>query len=276
MNSRTMMVSTKESTLKSLWAQFSGTSSSSETSNLLPTTSSNLNTASYGTDENTNLKPPPEHSCSGSMCTADSSESSSYELPSPSQQSPSRNITNPRDKPKRPALSTLQLATIIFYSVSGGPFGVEESIRAAGPFYTLLGFCIAPIIFSLPECLMTVELASGGFQSSAAGCAWVEEAFGRNIGFLSGFLQWVSGATDNAIYPVLFLECALQVFPNDQMEDLHSITRLMLITGIAVGLAYVNWLGLDLVGNMSMLVGCIAMSPFVLLVIFGASKVDPE
>jgi amino acid transporter len=177
---------------------------------------------------------------------------------------------------KHGTLGVLPLAAIIFYSVSGGPFGVEESIRAAGPFYTLLGFCIAPFVFSLPECLMTAELSAGGFHSSAAGCAWVEEAFGRHMGFLEGYLTWVAGATDNAIYPVLFLEYALQVFPNEDMEDVHSITRFLVVTGISLGLVYLNWLGLDLVGNMSMLVCCVAMSPFVFLVIFGASKVEPD
>lgn len=39
-------------------------------------------------------------------------------------------------------------------------------------------------------------------------------------------------------------------------------------------LAYMNWLGLDFVGNMSIVICCIAMSPFILLVIFGAWKVD--
>jgi amino acid transporter len=196
--------------------------------------------------------------------------SSSSTCPSPQ----NSNSSNSKNK-KSASLGILQLATIIFYSVSGGPFGVEESIRAAGPFYTLLGFFLAPLVFSLPECFMTVELSSGGFQSSAAGCAWVEEAFGTTAGFMEGYLQWVSGATDNAIYPVLFLEYALQVFPSDTLES-NDMARFTLITGISVALAYLNWLGLDLVGNMSIVVCCVAMSPFVLLIIFGAPKVDPQ
>ena len=35
--------------------------------------------------------------------------------------------------------------------------------------------------------------------------AWVEEAYGPKASLLCGFFHWVSGATDNAIYPALFL-----------------------------------------------------------------------
>lgn len=94
-----------------------------------------------------------------------------------------------RDNKSHASLNAIQLATIIFYSVSGGPFGVEESVRAAGYYYTLIGFAVAPFVFSLPECLMTVELSAGGFKSSAGGAAWVEEAFGSQAGFIAGFLR---------------------------------------------------------------------------------------
>jgi len=175
---------------------------------------------------------------------------------------------------KRGSLSILQLAVLIFYSVSGGPFGIEESVRSAGPFYTIVGFLLGPLIFSVPECLITVELSSGGFQSSAACSAWVEEAFGKTAGFLGGFLSWVAGATDNAIYPVLFLSYALQLFPVAALTD--GIWRFVFVTSISLGLAYLNWLGLDLVGNMSIGVCCIAMSPFVIFVIMGAAQVEPS
>lgn len=108
---------------------------------------------------------------------------------SPGAETHSTAAIDSESKMKRSTLNTIQLATIIFYSVSGGPFGIEESVRAAGPFYTLVGFAIAPFVFSLPECLMTVELSAGGFKSSAAGAAWVEEAFGSRAGFMAGFLR---------------------------------------------------------------------------------------
>jgi len=57
-------------------------------------------------------------------------------------------------------LSTLALAVLVFYKVSGGPFGCEPSVKAAGPFVAILGFIITPIIWCIPEALVTAELGS--------------------------------------------------------------------------------------------------------------------
>lgn len=68
-------------------------------------------------------------------------------------------------------LSTLALAVLVFYKVSGGPFGCEPSVKAGGPFFAILGFTIMPIIWCIPEALITAELGSaypepsGGKQS---------------------------------------------------------------------------------------------------------------
>ena len=43
-----------------------------------------------------------------------------------------------------------QLVGMIFFTVCGGPYGVESAVKAAGPLVTLLGFCIVPLIWALP------------------------------------------------------------------------------------------------------------------------------
>jgi hypothetical protein len=96
------------------------------------------------------------------------------------------------------SLGMLPLAMIIFYSVSGGPFGIEESVRSAGAFYSILGFLIFPFVFSLPEALMTAELGSA-YPEASGGVAWVEEAFGSPVGWMAGYLGWVAGATDSKL-----------------------------------------------------------------------------
>ena len=50
------------------------------------------------------------------------------------------NISTLEDAITRNKLNTMQLAILVFYNVSGGPFGIEVSLRAAGNFYTILGF----------------------------------------------------------------------------------------------------------------------------------------
>ena len=95
-----------------------------------------------------------------------------------------------------PPLKLWPLAILVFYNVSGGPFGIEPSIRAAGNFFALLGFVLFPFVWALPEALVTAELGST-FMDPSAGVTWVEEAFGERMGGLCGYLGWISGATDN-------------------------------------------------------------------------------
>ena len=82
-------------------------------------------------------------------------------------------------------MKTLPLTVLIFYTVSGGPFGIEPVVRSSGPLYSLLGFLIFPFVFALPEALITAELGSA-FRHAGGGVIWVEEAFGETAGRLCG------------------------------------------------------------------------------------------
>ena len=132
-------------------------------------------------------------------------------------------MLNPQFTQTIPALKLWPLAVLVFYNVSGGPFGIEPSIRAGGNFYAILGFLLFPLVWSVPEALVTAELGSA-FQDPSAGVAWVEEAFGESMGSMCGYLGWVSGATDNAIYPTLFLEYVTSVAGWDK-EEFSGWTR---------------------------------------------------
>lgn len=71
-------------------------------------------------------------------------------------------------------LSAKPLVLLIFYGVSGGPFGVEPVVAAGGPFVALAGFIVLPMVWSIPEALVTAELSTA--FPEAAGCvAWVSE-----------------------------------------------------------------------------------------------------
>lgn len=174
-------------------------------------------------------------------------------------------------------LGIIPLAVIVFYNVSGGPFGIEPSVRAGGNLFALLGFFFGPMLWSFQEALLTAELGTM-FAEAGAGATWVEEAFGPMTGWMCGFLGWVAGATDNAIYPVLFLVYMSQNLLQhvDFDPDLHVTFRYVLLVATSLSLGYINWRGLDVVGYVSIWIGVIAMSPFFIMIVIGLSRVDPK
>jgi hypothetical protein len=68
-------------------------------------------------------------------------------------------------------LTVLPLAAFVFYSVSGGPFGIEGAVVSSSPFHAILGFLIMPFFWCLPEALITAELSTA-FPVSAGSVAW--------------------------------------------------------------------------------------------------------
>jgi len=83
-------------------------------------------------------------------------------------------------------LSVVPLVFLIFYEVSGGPFGVEDSVRAGGPLLAILGYLIFPLIWSVPEALVTAEMATM-FPENSGYVGWISAAFGPSWGFQLGW-----------------------------------------------------------------------------------------
>lgn len=48
-------------------------------------------------------------------------------------------------------IGVLSLAALIFFSVSGGPYGMEEAIATAGPLVTMVSLVVLPLVWSVPE-----------------------------------------------------------------------------------------------------------------------------
>jgi len=111
-----------------------------------------------------------------------------------------------------------------------------------------------------------------------AGIAWVEEAFGTKCGMIAGYLHWVSGATDNAIYPSLFLHYVVSAFqsPGLEGESLSNTLRFIFTSIMTVLLAAINYRGLEIVGQMSIAVCIVSMSPFVVMCLIGSFQVQPS
>ena len=109
----------------------------------------------------------------------------------------------PAARPSRLRLGPL--VAVMFFTVSGGPFGLEGLVGSVGPGVALLLLVATPLLYSVPETLLVGELASmlpaeGGYYQ------WVKRAFGRFWGFWNGWLSWTYSLLDMAIYPVLLIQ----------------------------------------------------------------------
>jgi amino acid transporter len=122
-------------------------------------------------------------------------------------------VTATAHAPHKRPLSLLPLVALIFFEVSGGPFGTEDAVAAAGPLLVILGFVVFPILWSVPEALITAELATA-FPENSGYVAWVSAAFGPFWGFQEGWWSWLSGVTDNSIYPVMLADNLRLFFPS--------------------------------------------------------------
>lgn len=82
---------------------------------------------------------------------------------------------------ERRVLGTLAFAAVAYFLTAGGPFGIEPAVIAAGPLPCFVVLGVLPLIWSLPQALVTAELASlipdnGGY------ILWATDAFGDFAG----------------------------------------------------------------------------------------------
>ncbi|KAL3792784.1 hypothetical protein ACHAW5_000578 [Stephanodiscus triporus] len=172
----------------------------------------------------------------------------------------------------RARMGAFALAIMVFFNASGGPFGVEPSIRAAGNMYAIVGFALMPLMWSLPECVMTYELSSA-YPCDSGGVRFTEEAFGETWGLVVGYLGWISGVANTASLPCLLLSYVLgQFFPDAEAIDESVIEHYGLLVSITLIFAYVNYRGLDVVSSLVMVIFFVSMMPFFLMVILGIPK----
>ncbi|ERN15644.1 hypothetical protein AMTR_s00048p00199050 [Amborella trichopoda] len=171
------------------------------------------------------------------------------------------------DKYKK--VSVLPLIFLIYYEVSGGPFGVEDSVQAGGPLLALLGFLVFPVIWSIPEALITAEMGTM-FPENGGYVVWVSSALGPFWGFQQGWMKWLSGVIDNALYPVLFLDYLKSAVPVLGEGYPRAVTAFLL----TVALTYMNYRGLHIVGWTAVSLGVFSLLPFVVMSLLALPRLD--
>ncbi len=162
---------------------------------------------------------------------------------------------------RRPsALRLGPLVAVMFFTVSGGPFGLEGLVGAVGPGVAVLLLVATPLLYSVPETLLIGELASmlpaeGGYYQ------WVKRAFGRFWGFWNGWLSWTYSLLDMAIYPVLFIQYLRFFAPG-----LSQLEAWLVALALIWGATWLNLRGTLAVGRASGWFVATVLLPFGVLV----------
>jgi amino acid transporter len=155
-------------------------------------------------------------------------------------------------------IRVVQLIAVIFFTVSGGPYGLEPLLTYAGEHAALLLLLLTPLLWDVPAIFTVLELNSmmpvtGGYYK------WVKHALGTRWGFYEGWWTWLYTFVDLAIYPGLFVLYASYFFP---VLAEYRIPICLCVVWASAGL---NILGIVPVGKTSLVLGVLVVSPFLIL-----------
>lgn len=159
-------------------------------------------------------------------------------------------------------LRLIPLAAVIFFTVSGGPYGLEPLLGYAGKNGALVLLLITPILWDIPAILTVLEL-NGMMPVNGGYYQWVKRALGLRMALYEGWLTWLYTFVDLAIYPVLFITYATYFFPE------AAVYKVPICLFIIWSAALINILGIVPVGRVSAILGVLVIVPFGALAIAG-------
>jgi amino acid transporter len=172
-------------------------------------------------------------------------------------------------------LTLLPLFGLMYFTVCGGPFGIESLVSDSGPGLALVLIVLTPIFFSIPNVLMVRELstmmpAQGGYYH------WVKTAFGPFAGFLAGWNNWVVSWLDVAIYPVLAVTYLRHFIPQLGTGitvgglEIPAYVLSWLLAGLIIwAISYMQIRGARLTGIFANWLGILLMLPLFILGFIG-------
>jgi len=163
----------------------------------------------------------------------------------------------------RRELGLASLAAIVFFNVSGGPYGIEDVVPSFGPGLTLVLLVLTPLVWSLPVALAMSELASA-IPDEGGYVTWVRRAFGPFWSFQVGWWSWIDSFVDVAVYPALFVEYVRFWWPG-----MTSVTRWLLALAFIALLTALNLAGVRPVGRLASALAIATLAPIAVFVICG-------
>lgn len=166
-----------------------------------------------------------------------------------------------KDRASVGKLKPLQLAAIIFLTISGGPYGLEPLLSYVGNHGALLLLIVTPLLWDVPTIFTVLELNSmmpvtGGYYQ------WVKRAMGLRFAWYEGWWTWLYTFVDLAIYPVLFVEYLAFFFPG---IEAYKIPICLVVIWSSAAL---NIRGIVPVGKTSMFLGAMVLAPFIIMFVY--------
>ncbi|MCI0546767.1 MAG: APC family permease [Candidatus Rokubacteria bacterium] len=166
----------------------------------------------------------------------------------------------------RRELGLVPLMAVVFFNVSGGPYGIEDAVPAFGPGLVLVLLVLTPIVWSLPVALAMGELASA-LPEEGGYVAWVRRAFGPFWAFQTGWWSWLNSFVDVAVYPALFADYLAFWWPG-----LSGFGRWALALAFIWTLTALNVAGVRIVGWASVALGAGALLPVAVFTVVAAAQ----
>ena len=162
----------------------------------------------------------------------------------------------------------LTLISIIFFSVSGGPYGLEDIVASVGPFTTLLLILILPLVWTVPEVMIVAELSStypvqGGYYR------WVEMGLGKFWGFMEGWWSLLYSLIDLSLYPILFTMYLKILFP-----EMNSLALYFVELTVIWSCALLNIYGIKPIGYSLTLFKFFILFSFLMFIFIGFSHMS--
>jgi len=155
----------------------------------------------------------------------------------------------------RRGLGLVPLTAIVFFNVSGGPYGIEDTVPALGPGMTLALLVLTPILWSAPVALAMAELASA-MPDEGGYVTWTRQAFGPYWAFQVGWWSWIDSFVDVAVYPALFVE-----YLRFWVPEMTPLERWLLVVVFIVALTGLNLLGVRPTGHAAVGLAIVSLLP---------------
>ena len=169
---------------------------------------------------------------------------------------------------RRGEIGFLPLVAVLFFNVSGGPYGIEDAVGTLGPGLALLLLILTPLVWSLPVGLAMAELAAA-IPEEGGYVVWVQRAFGRFWGFQAGWWSWINSFVDVAVYPALFVE-----YLGFWRPAMSPLERWLLVLGFIWILTAVNLAGVRITGAAAVVMAVVSLAPVVVLTVVAGTRLE--